>query len=543
MKVSACVASWMLVASLAHAEHTHPATAAPAPVLSGLGDLHHAVSTRNAEAQRFFDQGLRLSFAFNHDEAFRSFQRAAELDPDLAMATWGMALVLGPNINLPIDEPRAKQAYELAQKAAAQARDAPPNERAYVEALVRRYAADPKADRAALDRAYKEAMGNLTRRYPDDLDAATLYAEAAMDLRPWQYWAADGKPNEGTMEIVSVLESVLRRDPGHIGANHLLIHALEASPNPERALGAARRLEGATPGAGHLFHMPTHIYARVGDHDASARLNERAAAIDRQYVGRYHVQGIYPMLYFNHNLHFAAYSNACRGRYREAMRSARELYARAAPDVKEMPMVEMFTPTPLLIQVRFRRWDELLRAPDPGTAMPITRGAWRFGRGMAYAGRGDTARAGMERRALAAQIAALPPEAAIGFSPAPAVLGIAADLLDARLAEASNHGAAAVAALTRAVAAEDKLSYDEPPDWYLHGRESLGGLLLRQGKPAEAERVFRADLDRNMRNARSLFGLARALEAQGKTWAAASVEEEFRRAWKGSDTRLAVADL
>jgi len=251
MKHLACVALLVLVACPAHAQHGHSAAPSNAPTLSGVGGLHHPVSTKNADAQRFFDQGLNLSFAFNHDEAFRAFQRAGELDPQLAMATWGMALVLGPNINLPIDEARSKQAYDLVQKAVKQSAKAPENEKAYIQALAKRYSSDPKADRAALDKAYKEAMGAVAKRYPDDLDAATLYAESAMDLRPWQYWLPDGKPNEGTEELVDVLQSVLRRNPDHIGANHLLIHAVEASPHPELALGAARRLEGAAPNAGH----------------------------------------------------------------------------------------------------------------------------------------------------------------------------------------------------------------------------------------------------------------------------------------------------
>ena len=540
----AFVASFVLLAPAARAQHGHAGhDARPAPVLAGLGTLHHPVSTKSAEAQTFFDQGLRLSFAFNHDEAFRAFRRASELDPQLAMATWGMALVLGPNINLPIDEPRSKQAWDLVQKALEQAKQAPENERAYVQALATRYSADPKADRAKLDLAYEQAMGELARRYPDDLDAATLHAEAAMDLRPWQYWKADGSPNDGTEEIVATLQSVLRRDPDHIGANHLLIHAVEASPHPELALGSARRLENAAPSAGHLVHMPSHIYARLGDHEASARINEHAAGVDRQYVQRYKVQGMYPVMYFNHNVHFAAYSNASRGNYAAAMRSARQLYDQAAPQAKEMPMIEMFTVTPLLVETRFRRWDEVLKSPDPGDGLPVTRSAWRFARGMAAASRGEVDRAAEERRALAALIGAFPAEAMIGFNPASSVLGIAASLLDARIAESARQDGKALEALRKAVDDEDKLNYDEPPDWYLHARESLGGFLLRGGKPVEAEKAFREDLSRNFRNPRSLFGLAEALRAQGKTYAATAVREQFRRAWSGSDTKLTVADL
>jgi hypothetical protein len=336
---------------------------------------------------------------------------------------------------------------------------------------------------------------------------------------------------------------VLRRNPEHIGANHLLIHAVEASPHPELALGAARRLEGAAPNAGHLVHMPTHIYARVGDHEASAKINEQAANVDREYIGKYKVEGMYPVMYYNHNMHFAAYSNACRGNYKDAMRFANDVFASGAPVVKEMPMLELFMPTPLLVQIRFRRWDDLLKAADPGDTMPITRGVWRFGRGMAYAGKGDVPHAAEERKALEAQIGVLPAEAAVGFNSGKSILGLAATMLDARIAEASKQDAKALEALNRAVAAEDQLNYDEPPDWYLHARESLGGFLLRSGKPVEAEKAFRADLDRNFRNARSLFGLAQALRAQGKSWAAGAVDDEFKQAWKDADVKLAVDDL
>lgn len=516
---------------------------AAARSLAGVGNLHHPISTRSVEAQRFFDQGLNLCFGFNHDEAFLAFQRAGELDPGLAMAWWGQALVLGPNINLPTDEERSSRAHALVQKARELAKNAPESERAYIEALAKRYAADPKADRAALDRAYADAMRELARRYPDDLDAATLFAEACMDLNPWQYWSPRGAPASGTEEIVSTLQSVLRRRPDHAGACHLLIHAVEASPHPELALGAARQLETAAPGAGHLFHMPTHIYALLGDHDVSARINEKAAQIDRAYIQRYGVTGVYAILYFSHNLHFAAYSHTQRGNYRDALRMAEETYQHAAPLVKEMPMAEGFTPTPVLVQVRFRRWAELMRRPQPPEDMPITRALWHFGRGMAEAANGNAEAAGSDKAALETLQRGLPAEAMIGFSSARAVLGIAAQLLAARAAEARGDAPVAIEHLKRAVAAEDSLPYDEPPDWYLHTRETLGGVYLRHRQAPAAEAAFRTDLARHPRSGRSLFGLTEALKAQGKSYEADIVAREYREAWKNADTRLAVSDL
>ena len=513
------------------------------PVLAGAGSIQHPVSTRNPQAQRFFDQGLNLSYGFNHDEAFRAFERAAALDSTLAMAWWGQALVLGPNINMPIDEDRARRAYDLVQKALGLAAQAPANERAYIEALARRYAADPKAERTPLDRAYATAMKDLSRRYPDDLDAATLFAEACMDLNPWQYWSADGKPAEGTEEIIATLQSVLRRRPDHIGAAHLMIHAVEASPRPELALGPARGLPTAAPGSGHLVHMPTHLYSILGDHDASAAANEKAAKLDRAYVEKHRITGLYSVMYFSHNLHFAAFAHTQRGDYRNALRMAQQVFDHTAPMAKEMPMVELFTPTPVLVQTRFRRWAELMRMTEPAAEMPVTHGLWRFGRGMAAAASGRPEDAERERAALEKEKATVPADAMVGFSNAREVLGIAEHMLAARTAEARGAPAKAIEHLTRAVEAEDRLPYDEPPDWYLHARESLGGAHLRQGHAAAAEAAFRADLKRHPRNGRSLFGLMEALNAQGRGNEARLVEREYREAWRNADTRLAVSDL
>jgi tetratricopeptide (TPR) repeat protein len=525
-----------------HRGHGAPKATA-APRIEGLGPLHHPVSTRNLDAQSYFDQGLSLALGFNHDEAYRAFRQAAALDTNLAMAHWGMAYVLGPNINLPIDEERSNRAFRHIREATRRSKGAPENERAYIAAMAKRYAADPKADRGALDMAYKEAMGELVKRYPDDLDAAVLFAEAAMDLRPWAYWSRDGAPAPGTEEIVATLEWVLRRDPNHIGANHLYIHAVEASPRPERALGAARALEGLAPAAGHLVHMPTHIYGRLGQHEVSARLNEKAAGVDRDYIDKHEIDGVYPMMYYNHNLQFSAYSYAQAGNFKDALRMAEQVTARTRAVAKEMPMVEFATPTSTLIRIRFRRWPELLRDPEPGRHMPYAHLMWRVGRGMAHAATGTVAHAEGELKAVRLEAQAAPRDLMLGFSPAPMVMRVAEHMLAAKVAERKGQRGEAIELLRRVVAVEDSLPYDEPPDWYLHARESLGGTYLRGGRHADAERVFREDLAQHPRNGRSLFGLAEALKAQGRTIDSELVRQQFKESWKIADVKLGISDL
>lgn len=366
----------------------------PVFLVTGLGDHHHPVSTQNEEAQLFFDQGLKWIFAFNHDEAVRSFKRAAELDPQLAMAYWGIAYALGPNINLDVDLEREKAAYEATQKALTLASKAPEHERAYIEALAKRYSIDPNADLKKLAVDFKNAMGELARRYPDDLDAATLYAESAMDLRPWQLWNKDGTPAEGTEEIVAVLESVLRRNPNHIGANHYYIHAVEASPHPEWALPSAERLETLAPAAGHLVHMPAHIYMRIGDYEAAARRNEIAVMADRAYFQAGNMQGIYGLGYYSHNLHFLAIAHAMQGRFSDAKKAADQLVEHVGPYVKDISLLEGFMPTPMLILVRFHQWEDILKLPQPDPNMALTTALWHFARGMAYAATGKQRRQG-----------------------------------------------------------------------------------------------------------------------------------------------------
>jgi tetratricopeptide (TPR) repeat protein len=513
-------------------------------LIAGLGDVHHPVSTANAEAQRFFDQGLALVYAFNHDEAVRSFNRSAELDPPLAMAYWGIALALGPNINMDRDPEREKGAFEAIQKALSLARGASERERAYIEALAKRHSSDPKADPAKLNIDYKNAMAELRRRYPDDLNAAVLYADSLMMLRPWKLWSADGKPAKGTIEIVDVLTSVLKRDPRHVGANHYYIHAVEASPNPEWALASAERLKSLAPGAGHLVHMPAHIYMRTGDYANAASSNAYAVEVDREYFAKHGRHGMYPLMYYSHNLHFLAVAYAMRGRFEDAKKAADELEAHVGPFIKDVPMIEGFMPTPAFILVRFRRWDDIMRIPAPDNkTMPGTYAVWRFARGMALAATGKVKEAEAEQQAFAAAHKAVLSEAVFLLNSASSVLKVADSVLAAKIAAAKGDYRTAIDHLRKGVAAEDALNYDEPPGWYIPARESLGGALLMSGDYAEAERVFREDLERNPRNGRSLFGLLESLNKQGKSTAAQFVQREFEAAWKNADTKLRIEDL
>jgi tetratricopeptide (TPR) repeat protein len=539
------LASSTAVYSQNHSTQMHKASdERSASLMTGLGSHHHTVSTDNAEAQRFFDQGLTLIYAFNHEEAIRSFKRAAELDPQLAMAHWGIALALGPNINLDVDPAREKAAYEAAQQALSLAAKAPENERAYIEALVKRYSIDPKADLKKLAVDYKNAMGEMVKRYPDDLDAATLYAESMMNLRPWQLWSKDGKPAEDTEEIIMVLESVLRRNPNHIGAIHYYIHTVEASPNPGRALGYISKLASLVPAAGHLVHMPAHIYVRTGDYEAAARSNKEAAEADQAYIRMSGARGIYPLMYYNHNLHFLAYAHSMAGQFAEAMKAARQLESNVGPHVKQMPMLEGFMPTLTQVLVRFRRWDDILTSSEPDRAMPVTNALWHYARGMAYAATGKIESAEAEQKVFMAAAKTIAVETPFGLNNTGSILlPIAGNVLSARIALARNDKKSAIELLRKAVVAEDALNYDEPPGWVSPVRESLGGALLLDGNYAEAEAVFRADLLKNPRNGRSLLGLMESLKAQGKKHAAQSVQMEFESAWKNADVQLRVEDL
>jgi tetratricopeptide (TPR) repeat protein len=517
-----------------------------AVLIPGLGEHHHTISTKNPEAQRFFDQGLTLVFGFNHEEAARSFQRASELDPQSAMAFWGVALTLGPCINLDVDPPREKDAYEAVQKALLLAPSATERERSYIEALSKRYSSDPKVDLRKLDAQYANAMRELQKDYPDDLDAATLYAESLMDLHPWKQWSLDGRPTEGTKEIIAVLESVLRRDPNHLGANHYYIHATESSPHPEWALASAKRLETLAPGAGHLVHMPAHTYMRVGDYSAAARSNALAANADRTYFRESNTSGsMYDMMYYCHNLHFLAASYSMAGDFAHAKQAADEVAARAARMFHAMPMAETYVPYPIFMLVRFHRWDDILTVSAPNPAMAMTNAFWHFARGSAFAAKGQIANAAAEQKILATARKETPAddEFSFYFNKAQSFLDLAENILDARIALAKGDHTLAIRYWEKAVEDQDKLYYGEPPEWFYPVRESLGAALLLNGQADRAEAVFRADLEQYPRNPRSLFGLLKALEAQNKTASVEEVRREFAAVWKWPDVPLELGDL
>jgi len=527
-------------------DHSSHNQSKPATLMSGLGDLHHPVSTRNAEAQQFFDQGLRLIYAFNHDEAARSFHRAAELDAKLAMAYWGIAEAVGPNYNDPASADRFRQAHEAIQKAVDLSANAAPSEQAYIQAMALRFPADPKSDLRKAAENYHDAMREVSKKYPDDLDAATLFAESGMNLHPWGLWHHDGTPEAGTEEIVATLESVVRRDPNHMGAIHYYIHAVEASPSPERALAGANKLASLAPAAGHIVHMPAHVYIRTGDYESAVKTNEQAAAVDQAYIKASGAQGIYPMMYYSHNLHFIAMCSSMNGNYEEAKKTADMLAAHVGPHVKDMPPIEGFMTIPIAVDVRFHRWDDILKMPQPDPAMKTTTAFWHFARGMALAGTGKAGEAEAEYKIVADAEKNTPEDVVFAMpvnNKAKDIMKIAEKVLGAKIAMAKKDKAGAIAMLRDAVTIQDSLKYGEPPDWFFPVRESLGAALLMNSDAAGAEKVFREDIDRNPRNPRSLFGLHQALEAQGRSYDAQFVEREFRTSWKGGNTPLKMDDL
>jgi tetratricopeptide (TPR) repeat protein len=535
------------VVAVAQAHDTHSAPAEkPATLMTGIGTLHHPVSTKNAQAQQFFDQGLRLIFAFNHDEAARSFKQAAVLDPKLGIAYWGIAEAVGPNYNDPASDDRFQAAHDAIQKAVELSSSAPANEQAYINAMAKRFPADPKADRRKAAEDYRDAMREVVKNFPDDCDAATLFAESGMNLHPWGLWHVDGTPEEGTEEIVATLESVLKRDPDHMGAIHYYIHSVEASRNPERALAGANKLAAMAPGAGHLVHMPAHVYIRTGDYEAAVKTNQQAATVDRAYIKASGVQGIYPMMYYSHNLHFIAMCASMNGNYAEAKKNADLLASHVARGVKEMPPLEGFMTIPIAVDVRFHKWDSLLAMKQPDPEMKITTVFWHFARGMAYAGKGKISEAEAEYKIVAEAEKATPEDVPFAMpvnNKAKDVLKIAENVLGAKIAQAKKDSAGSIAMLREAVAVQDTLKYDEPSDWFFPVRESLGAALLLKGDNEAAEKTFREDLDRNPRNPRSLYGLQQTLKKQGREYDASFVQKQFDASWKGGANTLKVEDL
>jgi tetratricopeptide (TPR) repeat protein len=432
-----------------------------------------------------------------------------------------------------------------AVEALAKAKSVPggkPVERALIDALAVRYSADPAADRAKLDEAYAAAMKDAFTRFPKDDDVATLYAESMMDLRPWKFWSPDGTPAPGTEEIVATLELVLKRNPQHPGANHYYIHATEASKNPARATDSAKRLETLVPGAGHLVHMPAHVYMRTGNYAGASEANAKAAAIDEKYIKSQNVQGVYPIMYYTHNLQFLAASAAMEGRSAVSLDAARKTTELALPVMKEMPMAEFVVPFAMYYALRFEKWDDVLAMPKPDESMPTTVALWHFGRAVSFLSKKQIEEADAEKAAFDAASAKVPPDAMMNLNTSKALLNVAARSLDARLAEAKG-GKGAIILWMRAVSAEAELAYDEPPAWYYPVRESLGGACLRAGKTVLAEEVFKKDLEHNPENGRSLFGLAEALKAQKKDAEAAEVTARFKKAWARADVTPTVAGL
>ena len=542
---SAAPAATATTASAAPTAATAPATSDVA-LIDGFGRHHHAIVTSSPEAQRYFDQGMALVFGFNHEEAVRSFTKAAALDPTAAMPQWGIAWALGPNYNADVDDVRAKQANGAIAQALTLAANGPAVEREYVAAMAIRFPNASNPDRASLAVKYSNAMRDLSQRYPDDLDAATLYAESLMNLRAWKLWTLDGRPAGRTEEIVQVLESVLTRDPQHIGANHYYIHTVEASTTPGRALASAMRLDSLAPAAGHLTHMPAHIYARVGDQAGAARANEAGANADREYFKRSSADTFYALAYYPHNLHFLADSEMMRGRLSAAAKAADEVAVLMAPHTGMMPMVESLITMKTSVLLRFNRNADVLALPQPAASHPVEVAWWHFARGVALARTGKTDEATAERTALT-QAATQVPDSALfggtGLESARTILTLAAAVLDARLAWARGAREESIRAWRQAVTLADKVPYDEPPVFYYPVRESLGAALLMSGDDAGAERVFREDLVKHPRNPRSLFGLHESLIKKGDTASAAWVKREFDAAWKDAEEQLTIESL
>jgi len=495
---------------------------------------HHSVSTTNAQAQASFDQGLTFLYAFNRMAARHAFERAVAADPHLAMAQWGIAMSYGSNINVTIDESGQRAAYTAASRAQQLSSGASELDRAWIQAMAARYTNAPNPDLRKLDEAYANAMKSLSAKYPDDLDAATFYAESLMDLRPWALYSSTGQPVPGTLTIVATLESVLRRDPYHIGANHYYIHATEASTTPERALAAASRLSSMSfePAAAHLVHMPAHTYMRTGAFEAAVTSNEHATQHDRAYLAG--TEDREASSYYAHNLTMLAYGYGMQGNHTGAAQTRQRLVAEGA-----------FVPG-MFVPLRFARWSEIIAMQQPAESSdePMRVAFWHFSRGMAFASTGDVSQASAELSLVKTARATLKMPQIPGFTnSASNLLGIAQDELGAKIAHAGGDNVSAEAQLEDAVKLQDSLIYIEPPDWYHPVRESLGGLFVQMGKYAEAESVFRADLQWNPRNARSLFGLAAALDGEARRSDAQLVRQQFQDAWRYADTSLTVQAL
>ncbi len=520
----------MLPATLL-AQQTPNKAAGSVRLFTDLGNLTHPISSKVPAAQKYFDQGMRLVFAFNHGEAIRAFSEATRLDPRCAICYWGVALAYGPHVNAGMDSASGVQAYAALQKAQELARNASESERAYIEALARRYVQVPRADRAHLDSAYAAGMAQLVKRYPADLDALTLYAEAKMDLRPWNYWQPNGQPYPGTQEIVDLLERVIARNPNHPGACHYYIHAVEAVA-PAKAIPCAERLAQLMPGAGHLVHMPAHIYIRVGRYNEAIESNVHAVHADETYIATEGPTGVYPIGYYPHNYHFLAFAQMMAGRGADATATARTLVSKVPVDIaRQVPLVADMIAHQHIILLKFGRWQEVIDLPVPPADVPSAYGLAQYARGVAFGALGRASDG-------AAALASLERVAAASTDQTKTVLDIATHALTGELAARRGDLNGAITHLQAAAKIEDSMLYFEPPPWPLPVRPVLGAVLIRAGRAADAERVYREDLERFPENGWSLFGLAASLRAQGRSSEADAAAERFRRAWEKADVKL-----
>ena len=523
----------------------HEAPGAP-PLYDDLGSHEYPITAAGGAVQEYFDQGLRLYYAFNHAEAIRSFQRAQELDQRCAMCWWGEALAWGPNINLPMDEPSGRAAFAAIREAMARRNHVTAKERDLIEALAVRYEADPPEDRARLDRAYADAMTELAARYPDDAEVRVLHAEAMMDLSPWDYWTEDAEPRAGIDDALAGLQHVQAIDANHPGACHFYIHAVEKL-FPERAVACAERLAGLMPGAGHLVHMPGHIYIRVGRYHDAVRANEHAIHADETYIQDQRPgMGMYTAGYYPHNYDFLAFASMMIGRG-DASISAADRVADLLPKelfgTPGMDFLQHWSARPLLFRIRFERWDEILATPAPPSGQPHALAMWRYAQGRALAAQGDVSGANAELEGVRRILRSGALEGTrMEFNQSPDLIAIAERVLSGRVAAAAGRFGDAVDALTEAGALEDGLLYGEPPEWSIPTRHDLGEVLLDAGRPADAERAFRADLDHFPGNGWSLRGLSEALGAQGRAAEAAAVDVQFREVWEGERPRLTRGD-
>lgn len=511
-----------------------------APALTGLGTLHHPVSTTNADAQRFFDQGLRLLYAFNHPESLRAFKEAARLDPTLAMAYWGQAMTLSPNLNAPMTPENGRLAHAAIQQARTLATaKATPLERALIDALAVRFAADGAGDAAALGKAYAEAMTRVAAAHPQDADVQTLLADAIMNTMPWDYYQKDGAPKPDTTRVMKTLEDVIAAHPDHPGAHHYYIHLIEASNDPDRAVQSADRLGSLMPAAGHMVHMPSHIYIRVGRYADAAAANVKAIDADEDYLSQCQAQGLYPLSYYPHNLHFLWAAATFEGRSRVAIDAARDVAAKVPHHhAGAVAWNTDFPVTPLLAYVRFGQWRAILTEPAPPTDSPYARGIWHYARGMAYVAHNRLDRAEAEVASLARALGHEAFSSTLKDSPLHANLQIASRTVEAELAGRRGRFEEAVRLAEAAVALEDGLPYNEPPVWHQSPRHVLGALLLEAGRAMDAERVYREDLARFRENGWALFGLMQSLEAQGRHDEAHAVKTRYEKAWQRADVTL-----